>query len=1171
VRLARSAGGRGNWIFEPGAAADDESQPRFEVDWRRVVAEQAVVEFAAAGGPRRLQLDSVVLEGLTGRPLRLVAKGKAGPRLDVQGEASSAPLAELAGPEPWPFTARLASPQSKATISGTRETTPVGPVLRLRFEAGTTDLDEMGTLLGAALPVGGAAAVAGELEFAPGVTVLRKLDGRVGSVEVSGEVAVDSRGPRPRVSGRLAVPEVDVWDGAAAAPGDAAEAPTLAAVYGVFRDAELHLARLAQVDADLEVAIGSLVDSPGEVREVSARLQVDAGRLRVPFTATIGGAAIEGALSADATAGVPGFGLHLAARDAEVGGLALLLFDLPYVAGTVRRFDADFTASGRTLAELVRDLEGRVGIEDARLSYGNYAGARPVDAHIAAADLAQPRGQTIVATMRGSLRGKGFEGSFSADTVERVLRERQTPFRFDGASAGVRLRLAGVLAEPGADSGPDIEVELSAPQARELAPWLGFSSQSADPVAASGRVRVRENGVKLGAGSLVFGRSSIKGELEWQRTDGKTRVAASLAAELLAPAELRGLRDAPAPGGRRTLVDLPILPQTLDFGDADLELTVQGVHGLALDLTDLAFSGRLRDGALEPSPFSLRLQGNPLAGTLALDARGAAPTASLSLEGDDFDAGAALRRLRLAQDFDARIGKLRLQAAVRGSRLGEVFEQSSFLASVEAGTLAYRDPGTQAVLTLALASGELSAGAGGPVAGSISGTAGDVPVRLDLQAGPLGELFAPVARWPFALTAALPEAQWVVSGSAAPGREPATELSLALSGRRLSDLDALLATALPPWGPYAFTGRLRFARNAYRVEDARIAIGESVLFGSGSLDTGRSPPRLEAALAAPIVQLDDFPLGEWSPLPGSRLGPAGRMSARAAGRAFSGGVATVHPLLSRERLALGDAQVEVRVERLLAGEDELGRVGVAAGVVSGAATLGPIEIDGPAGRASIAVGYEPREQDAVFSARALVDRLDYGLVAALFDPASDIDGAVSLDLAVDAVTPELNRLMETASGHFDLAVWPERVRWGGFDLWAGNLLRSLLPFFSRTSSHINCVIGHFDLEQGALSSQALIVDTTNTRALGWAEADFATERLHLRFVPRHKQPRLFSLAIPVEVRGTFSDYRIALRPADALGRVAQWFKSLVMVPLSWFGVGRLPSDGHDVCAEPSRR
>jgi hypothetical protein len=275
--------------------------------------------------------------------------------------------------------------------------------------------------------------------------------------------------------------------------------------------------------------------------------------------------------------------------------------------------------------------------------------------------------------------------------------------------------------------------------------------------------------------------------------------------------------------------------------------------------------------------------------------------------------------------------------------------------------------------------------------------------------------------------------------------------------------------------------------------------------------------------------------------------------------------------LSRERLALGNAQVEVRVEQVMAGEDALGSARLAASVIDGAATLGPIEIDGAAGRGSIAVGYEPREQDAVFSARVLADRLDYGPVAARLDPESGIDGVFSLDLAVDAVTPELDQLMQTASGHIDLAVWPERVRWGGFDLWAANLLRSLLPFFSPTTSHINCVFGHFDLEHGLLTSQDLLVDTTNTRATGWAWADFTTRSLHMRFVPSHKRPRLVSLAIPVEVRGTFSDYRIALRPADALARVGQWFKTLVMVPLHWFGVGRIPRDGHDVCAEPARR
>ena len=295
------------------------------------------------------------------------------------------------------------------------------------------------------------------------------------------------------------------------------------------------------------------------------------------------------------------------------------------------------------------------------------------------------------------------------------------------------------------------------------------------------------------------------------------------------------------------------------------------------------------------------------------------------------------------------------------------------------------------------------------------------------------------------------------------------------------------------------------------------------------------------------------------------------MTTSSARQAFASGVGSVHPLFGRQRLALADVELDLRVEQILAGEESLGHARIAASVIDGAATLGPIEFEGRAGRAKVLVAYEPREHDAVFSARALLDRLDYGLVLARFDPVSGINGVVSLDLAVDAVAPELNTVMQTASGHIDFAVWPDRVRWGGFDLWAANLMRSLLPFFSPATSHINCVTGQFDLKQGLLASRALLVDTTNTRAVGEARADFATERLRMRFVPSHKRPRLVSLAVPVEVRGTFSDYRIALRPADAPVQVAQWFKALAMVPLHWFGVGRIPRDGRDVCTEPARQ
>ena len=63
----------------------------------------------------------------------------------------------------------------------------------------------------------------------------------------------------------------------------------------------------------------------------------------------------------------------------------------------------------------------------------------------------------------------------------------------------------------------------------------------------------------------------------------------------------------------------------------------------------------------------------------------------------------------------------------------------------------------------------------------------------------------------------------------------------------------------------------------------------------------------------------------------------------------------------------------------------------------------------------------------------------------------------------------------------------------------------------------------------------LVIDTVNTRTEGSGRADFATDEIHLRFVPRPKVPQFFSFAPPIEVSGTFDDYRFGVRPADAFG------------------------------------
>ena len=382
-------------------------------------------------------------------------------------------------------------------------------------------------------------------------------------------------------------------------------------------------------------------------------------------------------------------------------------------------------------------------------------------------------------------------------------------------------------------------------------------------------------------------------------------------------------------------------------------------------------------------------------------------------------------------------------------------------------------------------------------------------------------------------------------------------------------LDALLEASLPPWGPYALTARLRFPKRGYEVSTMRLALGESVLDGKGSLDTARTPPKLDVSLAAERIQLDDFPVGDWSPF-GERTGPGSPMTVESARQAVAGGARRVHAIFSRELLRMGDADVDVAVKRVVSGKDELGRGRFVTTVAKGRATIGPVEVESAAGAARGSLAYEPRERDVLVDARVKVDRFDYGMLARRIRPGSDLDGAVSLDLRLDATAPRLSAALATGSGRLDFAVWPERLQAGAFDLWAANMLFRLLPIVDTSASPVNCAVGQFDLEHGKLQSVRLVIDTINTRTEGSGRADLGTSEVRLRFVPRAKVPQFFSLATPVEVGGTFDDYRFGVRPVDALGTAARWVTSPVVVPIQRLVGERVPADGRDVCANPGR-
>lgn len=134
------------------------------------------------------------------------------------------------------------------------------------------------------------------------------------------------------------------------------------------------------------------------------------------------------------------------------------------------------------------------------------------------------------------------------------------------------------------------------------------------------------------------------------------------------------------------------------------------------------------------------------------------------------------------------------------------------------------------------------------------------------------------------------------------------------------------------------------------------------------------------------------------------------------------------------------------------------------------------------------------------------------------------------------------------------------------DLWAVNLFLALLPAVDPAAeSKVNCAIGRFDLRDGKLTQDQILLDTSRMRVGGKGSVDFGTEALYFRLVPTAKTPQFFSLATPIEVNGTITNFKIGVSGSDVLETAARLFTSVIVVPLQKLVQRGVPRDGSDVC------
>ena len=1190
IRLQRGPNDSVNWQFRPPAATlpsptnEDKAPPGMAIDTgnvlarldiQRIALERVNVEYVGADGNSHwFDLHALHASSPAGKALAMSMEGTVEKTFPYKVELTGGTVADLGDPsKPWPIELSLTFLSSTLILNGSASIERG----EIRFGLGTETLSEFERLFQTELPRVGATGIAGVFSYAPGKVAIRQIAGVMGASTMLGDLEFDYSGERPKVKGHLDVPTLDLRPFLTRKPPHTQPEPAptdLSALYRELSAASFNLKQLERIDADLTLRVQRWLSLPGDVRDAALSVKLERGRLEVPIEATVTGVALAGRALADSSSSPSRFELGLQTRDSDLGGLAELLAGVSGIRGRLGRFDLRLAAAGDQVADLVRSLDVRLAVERGRLSYGNVSGGRPVEFTLDHFRVALPAGKSLTGSLRGSLLGNPLEATLRGGALEQMMLQARTPIDFKARSGEVRAHISGHIEAPRADSGPELAFKISAPRAAEIANWFGLRPGADARAEMSGRVRMASDAWRLDGFRFQLGRSRIAADLA--RIDIATQplIVAKLSADIVDVAQLESMLPAPErkPAQRTSagpVLDIPILPRGIDLSDADIEVRAGRFEGNTLGLRDVSFDGRIREGYMHPSRFAATIADIKLNGAVLLDLRGEEPRAGLWVYANQADVGALLRRLNLVRDLDASIDQLALYLDARASRLGDMLARSLLTATVTGGRLVLHDRNLGGEARVSVRNGVLQALPGEAVELNIHGSLDDIPIDIALETAAAAQLANPALKLPFKLKLAAAKTRIALSGSIARPIGQRIDLALDAQGERFDTLNQLLRAQLPPWGPWSAAGRFRMSPQGYAVDELKLRVGDSELNGEGGLRTDGKRPRIDIALTAPSIQLDDFRFGDWSPMEKKPDDKKKTLSPEELRRQATLASEQAQKLLSPEVLRRQDVFLKVRVEQVHSGKDRLGSGSVDAKLENGRAEIGPVQVVVPGGSAKLWLSYEPSESDVDVGLRLAVDRFDYGVLARRIKPDTDLAGSFSLNADVRSRARYLADVLKHGSGSIDFAVWPINMKAGVFDLWAVNVLVALVPAVDPSKeSRVNCAVGRFVLENGKLVDRTVLLDTTRMRVTGKASADFNAEQMRMRMKPRAKTAQFLSLATPIEVAGPFNNFKVRVSPGDVLETVTRLATSVVWVPLQKLFGNKTPEDGADVCTAP---
>ncbi|HWV14030.1 MAG TPA: AsmA family protein [Cellvibrio sp.] len=466
---------------------------------------------------------------------------------------------------------------------------------------------------------------------------------------------------------------------------------------------------------------------------------------------------------------------------------------------------------------------------------------------------------------------------------------------------------------------------------------------------------------------------------------------------------------------------------------------------------------------------------------------------------------------------------------------------------VKGGRLLYRDAvkGMTLDLTLKLAKGEGGSAVAGADTADLSngftlsgtGTMQKEKFTLTARGGSLETLRDSTLDYPLILNIAMGATKVAVKGTFKdPIALTGINASLNISGDTLSDIFYLTAIPLPPTPPYKLQGQLKKTGGVWSYEKFSGEVGGSDLSGDLSYDTSKPRGFLKATLVSNV--LDSRDLGGFIGLPPSGENAAPEQRQEAAEKKASPKLIPDVPL-KLERLRGTDLDVTLKAAKIEAPSLPFKGMEVRFDLNHGLLKLDPLNVilaDGTIdGKIAIDAGKDipPMNMDLNFR------QLSLGQFFANTRFAKTTQGYFGGRANLAGSGASLADVLASSNGELTVLMTEGKISKlliEGADL----DIAQALPLFlgSDKPTKIRCGLTDFAVNDGVLTSKAVVLDTNDSLLVGNVKIDLKREIINAKLDAKPKDASLFSAQTPIVLSGQLKSPSLGIDAKKASTRGA---------------------------------